>query len=75
VGDLPLGAQVFYAPGKESPGIVLNPGTYHVVGQDESETYYKLHVACHFLWVLKTTMQPSSQAPQNGAPLPTRIVS
>ncbi|MFN8448057.1 MAG: hypothetical protein U0521_05580 [Anaerolineae bacterium] len=74
VGEAPLGAQVFWAPGKESPGIVLNPGTYIVIGQDESETYYKVMLACQFVWVRKDTMQPSYQAPQNGAALPTRVV-
>ncbi len=74
VGEAPLGAQVFWAPGKESPGVVLNPGTYIVIGQDESETYYKVMLACQFVWVRKDAMQPSYQAPQNGAALPTRVV-
>jgi len=75
VGEAPLGAQVYYEPGSTSPGIVLNAGTYTVIGQDESETYYQIVLACQKLWVRKDTMQPSYQAPQNGAPLPTRIVS
>lgn len=74
VGEAPLGAQVFWAPGKESNGVVLNPGTYIVIGQDSSETYYKIMLACQFVWVRKDTMQPSYLPPQNGAPLPTRIV-
>ena len=75
VGEAPLGAQVFWAPGNESPGLVLNPGTYHVIGQDASETYYKLFFNCQYIWVRKDTMQPSYLPPQNGAPLPQRIVS
>jgi hypothetical protein len=75
VGEAPLGAQVYWAPGNESPGLVLNPGTYHVIGQDASETYYKLFFNCMYIWVRKDTMQPSWQSPQNGAPLPQRIVS
>lgn len=75
VGDAPLGAQVYYTPGSVSPGVVLNPGTYIVTGQDESETYYQVVLACQLLWVRKDTMQPSFQPPQNGAPLPTQIVS
>jgi hypothetical protein len=75
VGEAPLGAHVYWAPGQESPGIVLNPGTYHVIGQDETETYYKLFFNCQYIWVRKDTMQPSYQSPQNGAPLPQRIVS
>ncbi len=75
VGEAPLGAQVYYAPGQASPGVVLNPGTYTVIGQDASETYYQVVLACQTVWVRKDTMQPSYQAPQNGAPLPTRVVS
>jgi hypothetical protein len=75
VGEAPLGAHVFWQPGTESPGLVLNPGTYIVIGQDESETYYKLFFNCQYIWVRKDTMQPSWLPPQNGAPLPTRIVS
>ena len=75
VGEAPLGAQVYWAPGNASPGIVLNPGTYHVIGQDATETYYKLFFNCQYIWVLKNTMQQSYLPPQNGAPLPQRIVS
>jgi hypothetical protein len=75
VGEAPLGAHVYWAPGQESPGLVLNPGTYHVIGQDASETYYKLFFNCQYIWVRKDTMQPSWLPPQNGAPLPDRIVS
>ncbi len=75
VGEAPAGAQVYWSPGNISPGVVLNPGTYIVVGQDASETFYKVVLACQYVWVRKDTMQPSFQAPQNGAPLPTTIVS
>lgn len=75
VGEAPLGAQAYYRPGDVAPGIVLNPGTYIVVGVDSTDTYYKVVLACQFLWVRKDAMQPSFQAPQNGAPLPTRVVS
>ena len=74
VGEAPLGAQAFYAPGQVASGVVLNPGTYIVTGQDESQTYYQVALACQLLWVRKDTMQPSYEAPQNGAPLPTQIV-
>ena len=75
VADAPFNAQVYYAPGQVSPGVVLNPGTYIVIGQDESESYYKIMLACAFVWVDKDALQPSYAAPQNGAPLPTRVVS
>lgn len=74
VGDAPFATQAFWAPGKESNGVALNPGTYFVIGQDESETYYKVVLACQYVWVRKDGMQPSYQSPQNGTPLPTRIV-
>ncbi len=74
VGNTPYRAQVFYAPGKVSPGIFLNPGTYIVTGQDSSQTYYQIMLACQFLWVRKDNMQPSFESPQDGAALPTRII-
>jgi|GEM_PF-1568053 len=74
VGEAPLGAQAYYSPGNAT-NFSINPGTYIVVGQDASESYYKIVLACQFLWVRKDTMQPSFQSPQNGAPLPTTIVS
>ena len=75
VGEAPYGAQVYWEPGKESPGIILNPGTYIVTGQDESETYYRVVLACQFVWVRKDTMGPSWLPPQNGTALPTTIVN
>jgi len=74
VGDVPFNAQVYYAPDSASPDVFLNPGTYIVIGQDASETYYQIVLACQYVWVLKSNVQPSYQAPQNGAALPTRII-
>ncbi len=74
VGDAPFETQVYYEPGNASPGLFLNPGTYPVIGQDPTETYYQIMLACQFLWVRKDSMQPSYAAPQNGAPLPTTII-
>ena len=76
VGEAPLGAQVYWKPGEVSPGVVLNPGTYWVVGVDESGDYSQIWLACEtdLLWVRSDTLQPSFQAPQNGQPLPTRVV-
>lgn len=74
VGEAPLGAQIFYAPG-QATNLTLNPGTYWVVGQDTSGEFYKIVLSCQFIWVPVASMQPSYQAPQNGAPLPTRVVS
>ncbi|MBN8638106.1 MAG: hypothetical protein J0M07_22510 [Anaerolineae bacterium] len=74
VGDAPFSTPIYYSPGN-STGASLNPGTYIVVGQDATESYYKIVLACQFVWVPKHMLQPSFQAPQNGAPLPTRIVN
>lgn len=74
VGDAPFSTPIYYSPGN-STGASLNPGTYVVVGQDATESYYKIVLACQFVWVPKHMLQPSFQAPQNGAPLPTRIVN
>ncbi|MBK8027406.1 MAG: hypothetical protein IPK19_39960 [Chloroflexi bacterium] len=74
VGSAPLGAQIYYSPGNAT-NLTLNPGTYLVVGQDSTETYYKIVLACQFVWVRKDAMGPSFEAPQNGAPLPAGIVS
>ena len=75
VGDLPLATQAFYAPGQEASGVVLNAGTYTVLGVDESGEYYKIRLACEYLWVPVGSMQPSFQPPQNGQALPTEVVS
>ncbi len=76
VGEAPLGAQVYWRPGELSPGVVLNPGTYWVVGVDASGDYSQIWLACEtdLLWVRSDALQPSFQAPQNGQPLPTRVV-
>ncbi len=74
VGAMPLGGQAFYAPGKVT-NITINPGTYWVIGEDESGQYYEILLACQYLWVPIDTMQPSYQPPWSGEPLPTRVVS
>jgi hypothetical protein len=74
VGDMPFPTQAYYEPGNISPGVILNPGTYTVVGQDETETYYRIALSCDWVWVRKEAMQPSYQPPQNGQALPTDIV-
>ncbi|MCA9911201.1 MAG: hypothetical protein KC519_21260, partial [Anaerolineae bacterium] len=77
VGEAPLGAQVYWLPevGKEAPGIILNPGTYWVVGVDETGEFSKIWLTCEStFWVRSEALQPSYLPPQNGAPLPTRIV-
>lgn len=74
VGALPSATQAYYAPGNIAPEVVLNPGTYWVLGEDESGQYYKIILACQYLWVPVDSMQPSYQAPWSGQPLPTTVV-
>ncbi len=75
VGNAPAGARVYWAPDRATePPITLNPGTYWVIGQDASETYYKIVLACQFRWVRKDTMGPNFDNVWRGTPLPTRIV-
>ncbi len=74
VGDLPFSTQAYYAPGEVSPGVVIDPGTYWVLGEDASGEYYKIVLSCQYLWVPINSMQPSFQAPWSGQPLPTTVV-
>ncbi|GEM_PF-3859944 len=78
VGEAPAGAQVYWAPnaGSASPGVVLNPGTYWVMGVDETGEYSKIWLTCESVfWVRSDTLQPSYRPPQNGQALPTRVVN
>ena len=75
VGDMPYPTQAYYSPGNVSPGVIINPGTYWVIGEDESGEYYQIILACQYLWVPVDSMQPSYESPQNGAALPTRVVT
>jgi len=75
VGSMPLDTQAFYAPGQgqEAAGVVINAGTYWVLGQDESHKFYKILLACQYLWVPTNSMQPSFQSPWQGQALPTEV--
>ena len=75
VGAMGSATQAFYEPGKAAEGVTINPGTYWVVGTDESGQFYKILLSCDFLWVPVSSMQPSYQAPWSGQPLPTTVVS
>jgi hypothetical protein len=74
IGEMPFDTQAYWAPGQIATDVIINAGTYYVFGVDETGEWYKIGLACNYLWVPVTSMQPSDQAPQNGAPLPTRIV-
>ena len=74
VGDMPFNTQADYAPGQPAAGVMINAGTYWVLGQDESHQFYKILLACQYLWVPVDSMQPSFQSPWQGQPLPTEVV-
>lgn len=77
VGQAPNGAQVFWGPSADqmSAGVVLNPGTYWVMGTDASGEFSKIWLTCESVfWVRSNTLQPSYAAPWNGQALPTRVV-
>ncbi len=75
VGRLTRTAQIFYAPGEESPGNVLPGGqTFWVVGFDETSQYAKLVLACQYVWVQADAIGPNFKEPWFGAPLPDRVV-
>lgn len=74
VGDLPFPTQAYWAPGKVSPDVTLNAGTYWVVGVEEDDAgnaYYKIVLACQYLYVPVGSMQSSFQYPWQGEPLPS----
>lgn len=79
VGELLFNTQVYWAPGKVSPGIFLEPTpdnkTYWVIGLDDTGEYYKILLSCQFIWVPSDVMAPNYDEVWNGTPLPTRIVS
>ncbi|MFN8529547.1 MAG: hypothetical protein U0670_13120 [Anaerolineae bacterium] len=75
MGTLPNATQAYYAPGSAAQGVVLNPGTYYVLGVDASGGYYKIILACQYLWVPVGSMGPSYTAPWSGQPLPTSVVN
>jgi len=75
VGAMPLNTQAYFAPGEIAEGVIINAGTYWVLGVDESGQYYKILLACQYLWVPVDSMGPSYQAPWTGQPLPTQVVS
>ncbi len=74
VGNTPYQTQVYWEPGKVSPGIFLNPGNYWVIGTDETGQFYKIMLSCQFVWVPVQDFQPSFEAPWSGQPLPTTVV-
>lgn len=80
VGEMTSPSRIYWAPGQVSPTGSMQPTpdnkTYWVVGVDESGEYYKIILACQYIWVPVGVMAPAYGDPVwNGTPLPTRVVS
>jgi hypothetical protein len=54
--------------------VVINPGTYWVLGADASGRYYKILLSCQYLWIPVESIQPSFEPPWSGQALPTTNV-
>lgn len=73
VGELPLGGRAYWAPGKITPEVYINPGTYWVVDafrDEEGHDWYELFISCQYLWVPAEWMGPTFDGPWNGESLP-----
>lgn len=78
VGSIPFGATAFYSPNKETNNtdVFVNAGSYWVIGLDSTETFYKIVLACQFLWVPREAVGPYYDGVNwFNNPLPTGIVS
>jgi hypothetical protein len=78
VGWFVTSAAAYWRPGQlvTNPPITIDAGkTYYVIGQDQSQQYYKILLGCDFVWVLKSTVGPNFDDVWHGMPLPTAIVN
>jgi hypothetical protein len=78
VGQFTTSAAAYWRPGQliTNPPITIEAGkTYYVIGQDQSQQYYKIALGCDFVWVLKSTVGPNPDDVWQNMPLPTAIVS
>jgi hypothetical protein len=69
----------YWAPRLDATtGVILDltsgSKSYWVLGQDESHSFYKIALACDYLWVPVEAMGPNYDAVWNGTPLPSRVV-
>lgn len=76
VGQFNANSELYWSPGNQIfPMLYVETGnTYYVAGQDQSEQYYKILLACDWLWVRKETVGPNYDDVWQGKPLPTDIV-
>lgn len=74
VGSLPESTQAFYEPGNISPDVFINPGTYWVFDTDTDDAgnaYYRILLACQFLYVPVDAMEPNFDEVWQGRALPS----
>jgi len=80
VGSFLSDTPFYWSPNVEESSTVYRvgageaPKTAWVIGQDASQSFYKIVWACQYLWVPKATMGPNYDTVWEGTPLPTRIV-
>jgi hypothetical protein len=55
-------------------GVTPSSKSYWVLGQDAEHAFYKIALACGYLWVPVEMLGPNYDAVWNGTPLPTRVV-
>jgi hypothetical protein len=69
-------ASAYSVPGQPvEPPVTIQAGkTLYVFGQDASQQYYQVLLACTFLWVPKNAVGPDPEPLWHGTPLPTTIV-
>lgn len=76
VGRFNANTEAYFAPGMPTnPPTVIEVGkTYYVIGQDATESYYKVVVSCSLVWVPKSSVGSNYDAVWHGAPLPVTVV-
>lgn len=76
VGTFVADARLHWSPGAAiEPALTLEAGkSVWVLGLDASGMYYKIILACDYLWVPVGTIGPNYDAVWNGTPLPTTVV-
>ncbi|MBL8132310.1 MAG: hypothetical protein JNL42_10675 [Anaerolineae bacterium] len=80
VADLPFGGRAYWAPGKITPNVTLNPGTYWVTKvyvDNAGQVWNQIILACQYLWVPAEWMSSTAtyDGPWNGEALPELVDS
>lgn len=80
VADLPFGGRAYWAPGKITPDVNINPGTYWVTKvyvDPDGVSWNQIILACQYLWVPSEWMSNTAtfDGPWNGEALPSTVDS